>query len=253
MAKTGIVVPCWNEAQRLDADGLLSFGEAHPAIRFFLVNDGSTDETLEILRGLERRAPESFRVLDEPRNRGKAEAVRRGMNAAFEEGVDYAGYWDADLATPLEEIPRFIEILETRPELEVLLGSRVQLLGRSIERNPWRHYLGRVFATAASLTLRLAVYDTQCGAKLFRVTEETAELFGEPFCTNWIFDVELIARFVLACRGSQRPAPERAIREVPLEEWRDVSGSKVGPLDFVRGIRELWRVRRRYPLRGGGR
>jgi glycosyltransferase involved in cell wall biosynthesis len=253
MAKTGIVVPCWNEAQRLDADGFLSFGETHPAIRFFLVNDGSTDETLEILRGLERRAPESFRVLDEHPNRGKAEAVRRGMNAAFEEGVDYAGYWDADLATPLEEISRFLEILETRPELEVLLGSRVQLLGRSIERSPWRHYLGRVFATAASLTLRLAVYDTQCGAKLFRVSEEIAELFREPFCTNWIFDVELMARFVRARRGSQRPAPEQVIREVPVEEWRDVAGSKVGPLDFFRGIRELWRVRRRYLLRSGGR
>jgi glycosyltransferase involved in cell wall biosynthesis len=253
MAKTGIVVPCWNEAQRLDAEGFLSFGEGHPAIRFFLVNDGSTDRTLEILRGIERAAPESFRVLDERPNRGKAEAVRRGMNAAFREGVDYAGYWDADLATPLEEIPRFLEILETQPQLEVLLGSRVQLLGRSIERSPWRHYLGRVFATAASLTLRLAVYDTQCGAKLFRVTQEIRELFAEPFCTDWIFDVELIARFIRPRRGAQRSGSEQAIREVPLEQWRDVAGSKVGPLDFFRGMRDLWRVHRRYPLRGGGR
>jgi glycosyltransferase involved in cell wall biosynthesis len=246
MTETAIVVPCYNEAQRLDADALFDFCKCHPAIRFFLVNDGSTDGTLEVLRELERRAPESFRVLDEQPNRGKAEAVRRGMNAAFQQRADYAGYWDADLATPLEEIPRFIEILKTQPELEILLGARIQLLGHSIERRAMRHYLGRVFATATSLTLELAVYDTQCGAKLFRVTDEIQELFAEPFCTNWIFDVELIARLIRARRDRRDRSPERVIREVPLQRWHDVAGSKVGPLDFFRGIADLWRIRRRY-------
>jgi glycosyltransferase involved in cell wall biosynthesis len=250
MTETAIVVPCWNEAQRLDADAFLRFCEHHPAIRFFLVNDGSSDETLDMLRELERRAPESFFALDQQPNRGKAEAVRRGMSAAFERRPDYVGYWDADLATPLEEVPRFIEILEARPELEILFGSRVQLLGHSIERRAARHYLGRVFATITSLTLELAVYDTQCGAKLFRVTDEIQELFGEPFCTNWIFDVELVARLIRARRDSHDRGPENVICEVPLQRWRDVAGSKVGPLDFFRGIAELWRIRRRYLRRG---
>jgi dolichyl-phosphate beta-glucosyltransferase len=250
MTETTIVVPCYNEAQRLDADAFFDFCERHPTIRFFLVNDGSTDGTLDMLRELERRAPESFCVLDQQPNQGKAEAVRRGMNAAFEQPASYAGYWDADLATPLEEIPRFIEILETRPELEILFGARVQLLGHSIERRTARHYLGRVFATITSLTLELAVYDTQCGAKLFRVTDDIQDLFGEPFCTNWIFDIELIARLIRARRSWRARGPEHVIREVPLQRWRDVAGSKVGPLDFFRGIAELWRVRRRYLRRG---
>src|SRR5690606_38221872 len=98
--------------------------------------------------------------------------------------------------------------------------------GRAIERHAWRHYLGRVFATAASLALRLRVYDTQCGAKLFRASDRLAELFRDPFRARWIFDVELIARLIRQRRGTALPGAESVIYEFPLLEWRDVPGSK---------------------------
>ena len=84
------------------------------------------------------------------------------------------GYFDADLATPVAELERLLAVIGKDPQLEAVLASRVALLGHSIQRKPTRHYLGRLYATAASLALGVAVYDTQCGAKLFRVNDDAA-------------------------------------------------------------------------------
>jgi dolichyl-phosphate beta-glucosyltransferase len=249
MADVVIVVPCHNEAARLPVDRFVEFAARVPSVRFLFVDDGSTDATPEQLHKLESRDASRFAVVVQPRNRGKAEAVRLGMRAAFERRPTYAGYWDADLATPLDAIPSFVEILEERPDLDMVLGSRVKLMGRSIERSALRHYPGRVLATLASLTLGLAVYDTQCGAKLFRCTPDVEGLFAEPFVANWLFDVDLLARYVRARRGTDRPQPEATIYEFPLHEWRDVPGSKTRPRDFFVALVELARIRRRT-LRG---
>ena len=249
MPETIIVVPCFNEASRLAVEQFETFIKVHPDLRFLFVNDGSSDDTLEVLRALEGRDGAHFSVLDQQPNQGKAEAVRRGLLAAFEASPRYAGFWDADLATPLEAAPDFVDLLESRPDLEMVFGSRVKLLGRSIERSAVRHYLGRVFATAASVTLGLAVYDTQCGAKLFRVSPGIEALFQEPFITKWIFDVEIIARLIHARRGTELPQAADVIYEFPLHVWHDVAGSKVKPTDFPRAIFETLRIRRKYLAR----
>jgi hypothetical protein len=95
--------------------------------------------------------------------------------------------------------------------------------------------------------LRLPVYDTQCGAKLFRGGPDSAALFAEPFQTRWLFDVELIAR--LGKRRADAGGAARAIYEVPLPEWRDVPGSKVKPKDYLRGLGDLARIALRYGRR----
>jgi hypothetical protein len=127
----------------------------------------------------------------------------------------------------------------------MIIGSRVKLLGRHIERRPSRHYLGRFFATAASAVLGLAVYDTQCGAKLFRASSAIS-FFQQPFCSRWIFDVEIIARLIQARRGKESRQPEQVIYEVPLLAWKDIPGSKLKYSDFVRAAWELLRIRNRY-------
>jgi len=235
MGHSILVVPCYNEAARLDVAAFRRFAAEHPQ-RFLFVNDGSTDATHDVLAKLHESDPRRFLLFDLPRNQGKAEAVRQGVLRAFEEGCDYVGYWDADLATPLAVIPQLHDFLETRPDIQIVVGARVRLLGRRIERRALRHYLGRVFATAASLTLGLAIYDTQCGAKLLRAGEETRRLFEEPFRTNWIFDVEMLARFVRGRRASGGEPAESAIYEWPLDEWRDVAGSKVKLRDFLKAL-----------------
>jgi dolichyl-phosphate beta-glucosyltransferase len=239
MNQAVIVVPCYNEAERLDAGAFRRHAaEGHPH-RFLFVNDGSTDATLDVLRSLFREDPARFAVEDLPRNSGKAEAVRRGVLRALDEGADLVGFWDADLATPLEVIPEFRRLFEADPDVQIVLGSRVRLLGRNIQRRAARHYLGRGFATVASLVLGLPVYDTQCGAKLLRASDEVRRLFAEPFRSRWIFDVELLARLIRHRKAAGALPLEQGICELPLPEWREVGGSKLKPRDFVRALFDL--------------
>jgi glycosyltransferase involved in cell wall biosynthesis len=245
MASASIIIPCYNEEKRLDVASFRGFKSSSHTITFLFVNDGSTDQTLQLLQALNASDPTKFAVLNFAQNRGKAEAVRQGLLAAIGSHPDYVGFWDADLATPLDAIAEFIELAESRPELEMIIGSRVKLLGRHIERRPSRHYLGRFFATAASAVLGLAVYDTQCGAKLFRASSAIS-FFQQPFCSRWIFDVEIIARLIQARRGKEIRQPEQVIYEVPLLDWKDIPGSKLRYSDFGRAAWELFRIRNRY-------
>lgn len=246
MPQAVIVVPCYNEAARLDAAEFLNFLSRTTDIVLLFVNDGSTDETLGTLLQLHDQSPRQILIHDLPNNVGKAEAVRQGMIEAFEHGADYAGYWDADLATPLEEIERFIQTLDGQPDIHLVMGTRVRLLGRHIERKVTRHFLGRAFATVASLVLRLPVYDTQCGAKLFRVEPATRELFQQRFCSRWIFDVELLARMQAQTRLGLLPPAEEIVYECPLARWQDVAGSKLNSADFLRALLELVAIQRKY-------
>jgi glycosyltransferase involved in cell wall biosynthesis len=239
MTRSVIVVPCYNESLRLDAARFLEFARAQSDVRFLFVNDGSTDDTLTVLEELRRSDPERILVCALPTNMGKGEAVRRGMLLAFEAGAQYAGYWDADLSTPLDAISAFCSILDTRREIDMVFGARVSLLGRSVERDPVRHYLGRIFATSASAALGIGFYDTQCGAKLFRVSHELRSLFAHTFSTRWVFDVELIARCAALRRAVGQSELRKTVYEYPLHAWHDVAGSKVKPADFARALVEL--------------
>jgi len=249
VASVAIVVPCYNEGGRLPVSRFEAGLRELRDVRFVFVNDGSTDDTLVRLRGLREQAPDRVDVLDRPTNEGKGEAVRAGVLYAVESAPRFVGYWDADLATPLDAIGRFCALLDQRPDLEMVFGARVQLLGRLVERRAARHYLGRVFATAVSLMLQLKIYDTQCGAKLFRVTPVLKELFREPFLTRWAFDVELLARLIRARRGTAEPQADEVIYEYPLETWVDVPGSKVRVLDILRAGGGLVRIYGHYLAR----
>jgi dolichyl-phosphate beta-glucosyltransferase len=238
-----LVVPCYNEEHRLPVEALRAFRTDAARVEFCFVNDGSRDGTLQLIESLAKEDPARFSVVNLERNRGKAEAVRRGILATIDRKPDLVGFWDADLATPLSEIPSFLEVFRTRAEIQMVFAARVRLLGRSISRNPRRHYVGRVGATLISSSLGLAVYDTQCGAKMFRATDAVRGLFDQPFLSRWIFDVEIIARFV---QQAGRDAAARAIYELPITAWHDVKGSKVKSGDFVKALRDLWKIHRTY-------
>ena len=232
-----LIIPCFNEAARLDFGQI---AELPSGVTCLLVDDGSRDGTGDLLR---RHESSTLRVLQLPRNVGKAEAVRQGVLHARTSGLldqaDWVGYWDADMATPLSEIENFIAyatIAEGR--VDGVFGSRIAKLGSTINRSYRRHLLGRSFATLASVLLGLECYDSQCGAKLIR-TDLVAQAFDEPFLSRWIFDVELLVRL-----------RERRVIEYPLRRWADVWGSKVSVVKVaVPTLIDLVRIRLRYGRR----
>ena len=245
-----IVVPCYNEAARLRVADFVAFArDPETRARLLFVNDGSTDGTLEVLRKARRKCPERIDVLNLASNVGKAEAVRLGMTracggAGVAEPVrpppSFVGFWDADLATPLDHVRLFRDVFGDRPETDMVFGARVGLLGRDIRRSARRHYVGRVFATLASLALRMPVYDTQCGAKLFRVDGDLRAALSEPFDTRWVFDCELIGRYasLRRARGDGDDANDGASAARKNARTRRTTAKKTtkNPEPVLRGV-----------------
>jgi len=240
--KVAIIVPCYNEERRLPVEAFRAElrGEGP---QFFFVNDGSRDGTAGVLEKLRAEYPTRVTVVDEGINQGKAEAVRTGICRAMAQGYEFVGFWDADLATPLEAIGQFLRVFEERPHLNMVFGARIKLLGREVHRKLARHYLGRVFATFVSVMLQLPIYDTQCGAKIFRTAAQGERLFGARFLSRWVFDVEILARYLGAVGVAEA---ERTIYEYPLEKWEDVGGSKLKSTDFLVAFRDVLKIKWKY-------
>jgi glycosyltransferase involved in cell wall biosynthesis len=243
-----LVVPCYNEAARLDSEAFVRFVTTHAGVRLVMVDDGSDDGTEAVLERIRAAAPAAVTTLRLETNRGKGEAVRAGILAATAENPAVVGFLDADLSTPLSALDDFLAVLRARPDVEFVLGSRVLLLGRDVKRKAWRHYLGRLGATAVSLALDLPVYDTQCGAKMLRLNALTGTLFAKPFRSRWIFDVELVARYLRLPAAPGEPARRDRLYELVLPAWHDKPGSKLHWYDFARAMVDLvyiWRERTR--------
>lgn len=237
-----VVVPCYNEAERLRGRDFLAYLERRQQVSFCFVDDGSRDRTLAVLEDLRRADPSRVHVLPLSPNGGKAAAVRAGMrHVATTTRATVIGFWDADLSTPLDEIDRLLDTLQTHPACEIALGSRVKRLGSHIDRRTARHILGRMFASGASAILGFATYDSQCGAKLFRAAI-VPMLFEDPFVTRWLFDLELLARLRNHCGG----LPADVAIEVPLGRWEEVGGSKLKVSDMIQVPLELLKIRRTY-------
>jgi dolichyl-phosphate beta-glucosyltransferase len=235
MSKTHIIIPCYNEAARLPLGEIQELVDQTNAY-LILVNDGSVDDTQATLQGLADTLGDRAEILDLPANVGKGEAVRLGFLRAIDRDADILGFVDADMATPANEVLRLIKQL-VEHDLDAVFGSRVALLGHQISRSAVRHYLGRIFATAASLTLSLDIYDTQCGAKFFKNSPNLVATVSSPFSSRWAFDVELIGRLGILA------GPDK-FREIPLRRWADKGGSKMSLTAMLTTFLSLISIRR---------
>ena len=241
---TCIIIPCYNEATRLPVAAFETYWQQYPGVRFCFVDDGSTDQTRALLERLQTTHPNQVEALILPQNKGKAGAVRAGMLHVVQskQGVDYLGFLDADLATPLSAIQDLENRISAQPALDLVMGSRIKYLGTDIRRRAFRHYAGRVIATLISTILKLGVYDTQCGAKLFR-RAVVEDLFTEPFLSPWLFDVELLARLI---RQHGREDIQQHVAEMPLRQWIEMDDSRIKLSYYFKLWYELYRISRAY-------
>jgi glycosyltransferase involved in cell wall biosynthesis len=242
-----IVIPCFNEEHRLDEAAFAPLFDS-PDVALLFVDDGSTDGTSRVVEKMlaEPNRPAALYRLG--RNSGKAEAVRAGLLEGLERGFRYVGYADADMSTPAGEIVRLVRLVKDE-DLKLAMGARVLMMGTRIDRRTARHFAGRVFATVASLGLGVPVYDTQCGAKVIASCPALREALADPFGNRWAFDVELIGRLLYPEDPAIEPIAPSEIKELPLETWEDVAGSKLKPDAMVVAglelLRVAWEVRRR--------
>ncbi|RQP13664.1 MAG: glycosyltransferase [Chryseobacterium sp.] len=218
-----IVIPCYNESGRLPLDDYIEFLSSSENCSLLFCDDGSKDDTLRLLQHIKNTFPEKVEILPLAQNAGKAEAIRQGVQFAVTSqiGFDSIAYLDADLATSLMECREIMALIDG--DILCAFGSRIAKIDSIIERRRFRHYVGRIIATAIYCVLRLRIYDTQCGCKAF-ARETASTVFKDKFLSRWLFDVEIFYRLILL---HGRKKMHELCREVPLKRWRDVSESRV--------------------------
>ena len=242
--KNGIVIPCYNEAARLDLAAFASFIQQRPDYRLCFVNDGSTDDTLQNLRRFQRAHGEQVLVYDMPQNGGKAAAVRAGVFTLLADPrVRSVGFIDADLSTGFADYTTLVNKLHAPGRQELVFGSRCAEADNHIERTPFRALTSKAVGVLIRSLLRLPIEDTQCGAKVF--TAELARIcFAAPFVTRWLFDVELFMR----ARRHYGPQVMQRLQESPLREWIHVEGSKITLRDSLEIPAQLAKIGYAYEL-----
>lgn len=239
-----IIVPCFNEERRLDIVAFQEYILSHKEIGFCFVDDGSQDGTYEIIGKVASCFPKQVTTKRLLQNSGKGEAIRTGINhvLATQKASRYVGYWDADLATPLEEIDSLLGTLKDGRSYLVASGSRITRMGASIERTLLRYADGKLFSFLASVVLGLKFRDTQCGAKLFECAL-AEKIFQKPFLSSWAFDVELFAR-IRSLYGKANT--RKIVCEVPLYSWKEVPGSKITYSSQLKMLFDLLRISLHY-------
>ncbi|HEY3347120.1 MAG TPA: dolichyl-phosphate beta-glucosyltransferase [Nitrospirota bacterium] len=229
--KLSVVIPAFNEEDRIgrtlcEVDSYLSkLGRSYEIL---VVDDGSTDRTREITLTLAEGSP-AIRYISNDANRGKGFSVRHGF---FESTGELFLISDADMSTPIDELPRFME--EMDKGADIVIGSRALKQSNIIKRQPiYRVLMGKTFNKIVRLFTVRGISDTQCGFKLFR--RDTCEwIFRVQRVERFAFDAELL--FLASVKGLS--IEELAVR------WINSPNSKVNPIwDSSRMLKDIIKVR----------
>ena len=235
--RLALIIPFYNEEKRINAGSFTNFADQNKDILLILVDDGSRDNTKNILTSICSVSATNSEAIYLEKNVGKGNAIRTGMEKAILYQIPFIGYMDADLSAPFEEILRLHQYIQTSDDLSVF-GSRLKKLGSDIKRSLFRHITGRMVATITDSRFNIGCYDTQCSAKIFTI-ESLKPAITEPFFTRWFFDIELILRI--------RKKFERfKVQEIPLNKWEHKAGSKITIFSAFRVIKEIYILFSKY-------
>ncbi|MEO0599715.1 MAG: dolichyl-phosphate beta-glucosyltransferase, partial [Chloroflexota bacterium] len=224
-----VVIPAYNEAERIvPTVGAIAAHVSELGFEWELIvaDDGSTDNTVELLRDLELV---NLRVLVAEQNGGKGAAVRRGLLAARGE---YVLFTDADNSTPIENVSAVLRKL-TDDGFDVVVGSRAADGASETNKSFFRHLMSGGLRLMVRGVLNVRVKDTQCGFKMY--TQEAAQrLYEQQLIHGFSFDLETL---YLAQKFGYK------IAEVPVE-WMDSPGSKVdAKKEAIRFLKDMARIR----------
>src|SRR6202453_4042168 len=226
-----IVISAYNESARLGAtlERVLAYVQQQGwDAEVIVVNDGSRDNTAEIVREFAKKNP-ILRLVENPGNRGKGYSVRHGILSSRGDIVLFS---DADLSSPIEEMPKLLQVLDAGADIAI--GSRWLRAEMQTQRQSLlRQLFGRVFNLLLRIILGLKFKDTQCGFKAF--TRRAAQtILPLQRIERWCFDPEIL---FLARKFGFR------VEEVPVL-WGHSGGTRINPLvDGARMFQEMLRIR----------
>jgi glycosyltransferase involved in cell wall biosynthesis len=228
-----LFVPFYNEGKRAGVNEYLDSLSKLNGVKLVLVNDGSTDHTLEILNTFLSR---NIDIVTHLKNLGKGEALRQAMLEFLSNNcAAIIGYLDCDGAFPLETVSKILEVSKEKlstGQYQVCIASRVMLSGRKVERLQHRHYISRIVITLLGLKFIFMPYDSQSGFKIFNNSEQFQRVLEKPFRTRWLFDIELLDRLTKQWK-------ENIIWEEPVQEWSDKPGSHLKIKSALTVIKEV--------------
>lgn len=233
-----IVVPVYNEAERLQPKVFKGFLQLNQEACFLFVNDGSKDGSQLLIEEIQSFCPERVFMISNSNNIGKANSIRNGMLYATEHLTStLIGFLDADLSVLPDNLINFGKTL-TRSNALAIFGFRNMLDTRNVKRSFHRRIMGILFRNLAKLILRFQIIDTQCGAKLFK-SETIQPLFKKPFLTHWLVDIELLKRINDLYPNTNIKS---LIIELPVSSFEDKKGSKLTPFELLRITSELLKL-----------
>ena len=234
----GVVIPCYNEEERLLSNEFKDFAHKNLGYHLCFVNDGSTDKTLEVLEKLKKGSESNISIYNCAQNGGKAEAVRQGMlHLAKDEQLDYIGFLDADLSTDFRDFDDLVETLD-QSNFKIVSGSRMSRMGADITKESARKIISMTINLIIRTILRMPFNDTQCGAKVMD-RSVVPMLFNKPFITKWLFDVEM---FIRMRKHYGKTEAKKLICEQPLKRWIHADGSKLSMKDSVKIVGQLAKI-----------
>lgn len=238
----GVVIPCYNEEKRLLSEEFRSFVHKNLGYHLCFVNDGSKDNTLAVLKELQKGNESHISIYDCPKNGGKAEAVRLGMlHLAEQKQFDYIGFLDADLSTNFDDFSDLVKTI-TNSKYKVVSGSRISRMGADITKESARKIISMTINFIIRKTLGMEFRDTQCGAKVM-TTDVVEKTFGRKFLTKWLFDVEIFMRMKKVYGNKQA---QEMLCEKPLNRWIHADGSKLSFKDSFKIVGQIGQIALHY-------